>query len=76
MSDGTMSNAAALNGWRKSSYSNDQAGSCLEVIDGYGGGVPVRDSKVGDGPAVVFSVSGWAAFVGAVRQAHAFTDCS
>ncbi|MET7293484.1 DUF397 domain-containing protein [Streptomyces griseoloalbus] len=28
----------------------------------------VRDSKVGDGPAVVFSVAGWASFIAALKE--------
>lgn len=59
--------AESLNGWRKSSHSNSDGGSCVEVIDGYAAGVPVRDSKVPDGPAVVFAAPGWTAFVTAVR---------
>ncbi|MFK0116930.1 DUF397 domain-containing protein [Streptomyces sp. NPDC090994] len=68
MTDVTVRAAGRLEGWRKSSYSNDQAGSCLEVLDGWDGGVPVRDSKVPDGPALVFRPSQWTAFVGAVRD--------
>ncbi|MFK0116931.1 DUF397 domain-containing protein [Streptomyces sp. NPDC090994] len=68
MTDKTTRNATALKGWRKSSYSDDSAGSCLEVVDGWDGGVPVRDSKVPDGPALVFRPSQWTAFVGAVRD--------
>ncbi|MFB6943495.1 DUF397 domain-containing protein [Streptomyces sp. NPDC060286] len=49
--------------WRRSSYSNADGGQCVEVSDGFPGVVPVRDSKVPDGPALVFPVSAWAAFV-------------
>ncbi|MFC9084498.1 DUF397 domain-containing protein, partial [Streptomyces sp. NPDC057062] len=45
MADRAIPNAGALKGWRKSSYSNDQGGSCLEVLDDHPAGVPVRDSK-------------------------------
>ncbi|MYS22650.1 protein of unknown function [Streptomyces sp. DvalAA-14] len=58
--------ASALTGWRKSSYSGSDEGSCVEVADGYAG-VPVRDSKDPQGPALVFRVEAWAAFVGAVK---------
>ncbi|MGP2436782.1 DUF397 domain-containing protein [Streptomyces sp. JW3] len=68
MTDGTVRNAASLEGWRKSSYSNDQGGSCLEVADGYDDVLPVRDSKMPHGPAVVFPASVWAAFVSAVQD--------
>ncbi len=54
MADRAIPNAGALKGWRKSSYSNDQGGSCLEVLDDHPEGVPVRDSKAPEGPAVVF----------------------
>lgn len=68
MADHLIPNASALRGWRRSSYSNGEGGSCLEVIDGWAYGVPVRDSKVSHGPALVFRSSGWAAFVGAVTD--------
>ncbi|MET7638776.1 DUF397 domain-containing protein [Streptomyces sp. NPDC005438] len=48
--------------WRKSSYSDSNAGECVEVADGYLD-VPVRDSKMADGPAVVFPPAAWSAFV-------------
>ncbi|MFF6786689.1 DUF397 domain-containing protein [Streptomyces sp. NPDC012510] len=53
--------------WRKSSYSDGGASNCLEVADGYHGIVPVRDSKIPDGPVVVFGAASWAAFLPAVR---------
>ena len=54
--------------WRKSSYSNGEGGSCVEVADGFPGLVPVRDSKDPQGPALVFPVESWAAFVVAVKD--------
>jgi hypothetical protein len=68
MSERTLRNASLLNGWRKSSYSGNEGGSCLEVVDGHPAGVPVRDSKAPQGPALVFPAAGWAAFVAAVRR--------
>ena len=68
MADRAIPNAGALKGWRKSSYSNDQGGSCLEVQDDHPIGVPVRDSKVPDGPALVFRSAGWTPFVTAVKD--------
>lgn len=53
--------------WRKSTYSNGEGGDCLEVADGLPGVVPVRDSKVPQGPALVFGAAGWTAFVEAVK---------
>ncbi|MFI2617766.1 DUF397 domain-containing protein [Streptomyces sp. NPDC018584] len=52
--------------WRKSSYSNGSGGECVEVADGLPGLVPVRDSKVTDGPALVIAADAWAPFVAAV----------
>ncbi|MGV9881024.1 DUF397 domain-containing protein [Streptomyces sp. NPDC003006] len=49
--------------WRKSSYSNGQGGNCVEIADGVPGVVPVRDSKVPQGPALVFGAPAWQAFV-------------
>ncbi|MEV6132374.1 DUF397 domain-containing protein [Streptomyces violaceusniger] len=49
--------------WRKSSYSNQEGGNCVEVADGIPGVVPVRDSKRPDGPALVFPAASWTAFV-------------
>jgi hypothetical protein len=53
-------------GWRKSSYSGPDAGSCLEVLDGHPVGVPVRDSKCAGGPTLLFGGPSWAAFVAAL----------
>ncbi|CAL9451677.1 DUF397 domain-containing protein [Streptomyces sp. enrichment culture] len=64
MTDRTI---AVLDGWRKSSYSNDEGGSCLEVLDHHPSGVPVRDSKNPHGPALLFSAAGWSAFVRALK---------
>ncbi|MEU7468395.1 DUF397 domain-containing protein [Streptomyces sp. NPDC044984] len=68
MTDRTIADATMLSGWRKSSYSGNEAGSCLEVADDHSSGVAVRDSKVMDGPAVVFSVTGWMSFIAALRN--------
>ncbi|MFE9122108.1 DUF397 domain-containing protein [Streptomyces sp. NPDC007172] len=53
--------------WRKSSYSDADGGSCVEVADGFGDVVPVRDSKVADGPVLAVGAGAWARFVGAVK---------
>ncbi|WP_327432319.1 DUF397 domain-containing protein [Streptomyces sp. NBC_01236] len=53
--------------WRKSSYSNQDGGACVEVSDDFAAVVPVRDSKVPYGPALVFPTVGWASFVSAIR---------
>lgn len=49
--------------WRKSSYSNNDGGDCVEVADSLPEVVPVRDSKNPDGPALIFPSRSWAAFI-------------
>ncbi len=49
--------------WRKSSHSNGEGGNCVEVADGVPGVVPVRDSKVPQGPALIIGAPAWQAFV-------------
>ncbi|MFJ9706572.1 DUF397 domain-containing protein [Streptomyces sp. NPDC101234] len=53
--------------WRKSTYSNQDGGACVEVSDDFAAVVPVRDSKNPYGPAIVFPAEGWSAFVSAVK---------
>ncbi|MEU4032931.1 DUF397 domain-containing protein [Streptomyces collinus] len=53
--------------WCKSSYSNGDGGDCVEVAANFPGLVPVRDSKVPDGPAVLIGAAAWAPFVDALR---------
>jgi len=54
--------------WRKSSYSNQEGGDCVEVAaDGSPDFVPVRDSKDPQGPALAFAAASWAAFVGELK---------
>ncbi|MFE4971542.1 DUF397 domain-containing protein [Kitasatospora sp. NPDC056651] len=62
-----MSNELAAAAWRKSSYSGNDGGNCIEVAPGFPGRVPVRDSKDPHGPALVFPAAAWEAFVAAVR---------
>ncbi|EST38564.1 hypothetical protein N566_06775 [Streptomycetaceae bacterium MP113-05] len=49
--------------WRRSSYSNESGGNCVEVSPGFPGLVPVRDSKDPEQPALCFSDTTWQAFV-------------
>ncbi|GLF99449.1 DUF397 domain-containing protein [Streptomyces yaizuensis] len=49
--------------WRKSSHSNSEHANCVEVSDDLPGLVPVRDSKLQTGPALVFGGPAWTAFV-------------
>ena len=63
----TIEDVSALTGWRRSTYSNTEGGSCLEVLDGHPSGVPVRDSKSPQGPALLIPAAGWSSFVSAVK---------
>lgn len=67
MTEHTIPDASSLNGWRKSSYSGNESGSCVEILDHHPAGVPVRDSKNPHGPALVFSGPSWSAFIAAVK---------
>ncbi|WP_327429241.1 DUF397 domain-containing protein [Streptomyces sp. NBC_01236] len=68
MTEHSIPDASTLSGWRKSSYSGSDQGSCLEVLESYPSGVPVRDSKAPDGPAMIFPASTWTSFVRAVKD--------
>ncbi|WNI32085.1 DUF397 domain-containing protein [Streptomyces sp. ITFR-6] len=49
--------------WRTSSYSGTNGGECVEVATGCAASVPVRDSKVQDGPVIVVAADAWRGFV-------------
>ncbi|MGW2274647.1 DUF397 domain-containing protein [Streptomyces yangpuensis] len=49
--------------WHKSSYSGGSGGDCVEVCDAHPGLVPVRDSKLPDGPHLTFRGPAWKAFL-------------
>jgi hypothetical protein len=53
--------------WRRSSYSGEANGNCLEVRDDIPGAVPVRDSKNPAGPKLSIPAGSWQAFVEHVR---------
>jgi uncharacterized protein DUF397 len=53
--------------WRKSSYSGDNGGACVEVADNLPGIVAVRDSKDPAGPALAVPPHDWQAFTAAIR---------
>ncbi|MGW2023350.1 DUF397 domain-containing protein [Streptomyces decoyicus] len=53
--------------WRKSSYSDGGADNCVEIVDGFPGVVPVRDSKNPTGGVLLFPVAAWAGFIGGVK---------
>lgn len=67
-SGGDGGNCLEVATWRKSSYSGASGGDCLEVLDGVPEVVPVRDSKVTDGPAIMFRTAAWTAFVGGLKR--------
>ncbi|MFF9752262.1 DUF397 domain-containing protein [Streptomyces sp. NPDC014344] len=68
MTEHSISDACIAIGWRKSSYSGPDQGSCVEVLDHFPSGVPVRDSKNPHGPIVVVPGAAWSVFVAAVRR--------
>ncbi|MFE0672534.1 DUF397 domain-containing protein [Streptomyces sp. NPDC058867] len=49
------------NKWRKSSYSSDQGGNCVEVAEG-AHTVAVRDSKTPAGPVLTLDPAAFSAF--------------
>ncbi|GAB2920822.1 DUF397 domain-containing protein [Streptomyces mayteni] len=53
--------------WRKSSYSGDTGGECVEVAAD-GAAVAVRDSKRTEMTCAAVSASAWRAFVAAVND--------
>lgn len=62
-----LNSSAADLTWSKSSFSGNQ-GDCVEVAAGQlPGAVPVRDSKVPTGPALILPDSTWSAFVAGVK---------
>lgn len=55
--------------WRKSSYSNENGGNCVEVADLPDGGRAVRDTKDhGCGPVLLFTAAEWEAFAKGVKD--------
>ncbi|MBW5423436.1 DUF397 domain-containing protein [Streptomyces sp. BG9H] len=70
MTERIIPDASILSGWRKSTYSGNEGGSCVEVLDGHPSGVPVRDSKAPHGPALVFPTAGWSSFITAIKSGH------
>lgn len=52
--------------WRKSSYSSDNGGECVETASG-GGFVVVRDTTNRDGGALSFTARAWREFLGGLK---------
>ncbi|MFC8012622.1 DUF397 domain-containing protein [Streptomyces cinereoruber] len=53
--------------WRKSSYSGDTGGNCIEVAD-LAAHIAVRDSKNPEGPAFLTTPAAFTAFVTAAAE--------
>ncbi|KAF4410850.1 MULTISPECIES: DUF397 domain-containing protein [Streptomyces] len=53
--------------WRKSSYSGNTGGECVEVADDRRDAVLVRDSKNPTGPVLTLAPGAWRAFVDDLR---------
>ena len=53
--------------WRKSSYSGNGGGNCVEVAD-EAARVLVRDTKDRTGPALAFSPAAWRRFARQVKR--------
>ncbi|MFJ7491104.1 DUF397 domain-containing protein [Streptomyces sp. NPDC097727] len=68
-SGGDGGNCLEVATWRKSTYSGASGGDCLEVADGHPGIVPVRDSKVAEGPTLVFRAAAWTSFIADLKHA-------
>ncbi|MEU0815405.1 DUF397 domain-containing protein [Streptomyces mirabilis] len=49
--------------WRKSSYSGDQGGSCVEIAETPSATIAVRDSKNPAGPILTIAPAAFATFV-------------
>lgn len=54
--------------WVKSSYSGAAGNDCLEIQVTDGGQVAVRDSKMPELGAYVFTAGSWASFLGVVNS--------
>ena len=54
--------------WQKSRHSGSNGGNCVEVARNLPGIVALRDSKHPDGPALVFALTQWHAFVRCVND--------
>ncbi|UGQ14744.1 DUF397 domain-containing protein [Yinghuangia sp. ASG 101] len=55
--------------WRKSSYSNNVGGDCVEVAEGTPGSVPVRDSKDVARGMLTLPPTTWSALTHALKSA-------
>jgi hypothetical protein len=56
--------------WRKSSYSNQEGGNCVEVADHASGAVPVRDSKDIARGTLRVSAASWASLTSSLKATN------
>lgn len=56
-----------LTNWRKSSYSSNGGGECVETANA-AGIVAVRDTADRDGGTLIFTASAWAAFAASLKN--------
>jgi hypothetical protein len=54
--------------WRKSSYSGNGGGNCVEVANNLHNIVAVRDSKNPDGPRLACTRAAWSEFLQCIKQ--------
>ncbi len=55
-----------MSDWRKSSYSGDNGGDCVETAGG-GGMILVRDTTDRDGGTLAFTPGAWQEFTGSLK---------
>ena len=55
-----------MNNWRKSSYSNDSGGDCLETAS-HGGVITVRDTKDREGRTLTVPAATWQRFTASLK---------
>ena len=60
-----LTNAA----WRKSSYSGNNGGNCVEVATNLAGTIAVRDSRDPCGPVLVVTAEDWRPFTAKLKAA-------
>jgi Domain of unknown function (DUF397) len=53
--------------WRKSSYSGNNGGNCVEVAANLPGVVAIRDSKDPEGSTLVFTTQDWRVFISGAK---------
>jgi hypothetical protein len=56
-----------MDGWRKSSFSDANGGSCVETAGG-NGVILVRDTTDRDGGTLAFTADAWRAFMADVKR--------